>query len=62
MEKKIVMVHIRLEEGVEQAIRRLAERDDRKLATYISRLLKRHAIEEGEYEELAPAKPAKPRK
>ena len=56
MEKKIVMVHIRLEEPIADALKRLAKADDRKLASYVARVLKRHAIDEGEYSEAAEPK------
>jgi hypothetical protein len=61
MEKKIVMVHIRLEEPIADALKRLAMADDRKLATYIGRVLKKHVISEGAYVEAEATKPGKRR-
>jgi hypothetical protein len=62
MEKKIVMVHIRLEEPIADALKRLAKADDRKLATYVARVLKKHVVAEGEYAEPAETKPKGGRK
>jgi hypothetical protein len=57
MEKKIVMVHIRLEEPIADALKRLARADDRKLATYVARVLKKHVVAEGAYVEPTEPKP-----
>jgi hypothetical protein len=57
MEKKIVMVHIRLEEPIADALKRLARADDRKLATYVARVLKKHVVAEGAYVESPEPKP-----
>jgi hypothetical protein len=43
MEKKLVIVHVRLEESVAKTLKRLAAADDRKLSPYIGRVLKQHA-------------------
>ena len=46
-----MMVHIRLEEPIAEAFKRLAKADDRPLASYVARVLKQHAIAVGAYEE-----------
>ena len=52
-----MMVHIRLEEPIADALKRLAKADDRKLATYVARVLKRHAVAEGAYTDPDDIKP-----
>ena len=49
--KKTVIIHIRVEEDLAEALQRLAEADERKLSPYVARVLRGHvAAQEGEPE------------
>jgi predicted transcriptional regulator len=54
-EKRLVVVSARVDQSTAEALKRLAEADDRPLSKYIERLLKQHVTEKGE-------KPEKPQK
>jgi len=42
MEKKTMILTIRIEESVAKALKNLADADERKLSPYVARVLRRH--------------------
>lgn len=56
-EKRLVILSVRVDQPLAEAVRQLAEADDRPVSNYIERLLRQHVAEKG----LGVPKPDKPK-